>query len=279
MKIIKKRYPGLISGMFMGIILLFAGEFIADIVVTALSEFFYPSWSRTLEAQLFSFFGIIVVVLLWSYYIEKRSMRSLGLECRKAPLQFLKGWGLGAGILTFTVLLMMVAGVVRIHSFNFSLTLAVRLCVLFLAWSIQGSAEEILTRGWLFKGLGHRYSTITAIIASSLFFTLLHGLNPSMGWIPVLDLFLFGVFACLLVMKTGSLWQACGFHAAWNCFQGNIFAFPVSGTSAGTALISVSLHGSPLLNGGTFGVEGSLISVMIQLVLIFYLLWTMKKRV
>ncbi|SHF06909.1 hypothetical protein SAMN02745784_02696 [Tissierella praeacuta DSM 18095] len=40
---------------------------------------------------------------------------------------------------------------------------------------------------------------------------------------------------------------------------------PVSGTSVGNAFIHVTTHGPSYLSGGKFGVEGSIISIVVQL--------------
>ena len=53
-------------------------------------------------------------------------------------------------------------------------------------------------------------------------------------------------------------------HCLGNCFQGNVFAFPVSGTQAGHAFIQVGVTEHEWLSGGDFGVEGSVISLFVQ---------------
>ncbi|MFX3750250.1 CPBP family intramembrane glutamic endopeptidase, partial [Streptococcus suis] len=69
--------------------------------------------------------------------------------------------------------------------------------ILILAWSIQGTTEEILTRGWMFSSLSARHNIPIGIIVSSLFFTFLHLGNNASSLIPILDLTLFAVLACL----------------------------------------------------------------------------------
>ncbi|WP_253255428.1 hypothetical protein [Fusobacterium necrophorum] len=45
----------------------------------------------------------------------------------------------------------------------------------------------------------------------------------------------------------------------------------MSGTDTGSAFISVTTQGPSWLSGGKFGVEGSIVSIVVQLILIFYL--------
>jgi membrane protease YdiL (CAAX protease family) len=63
-------------------------------------------------------------------------------------------------------------------------------------------------------------------------------------------------------MLTRSLWMPMGLHAAWNFTQGFIFDVPVSGTPQ-NGLVHAKLSGPVLLSGGGFGLEASLIAVVI----------------
>jgi hypothetical protein len=54
------------------------------------------------------------------------------------------------------------------------------------------------------------------------------------------------------------LWGVCGFHAAWNWSQGNIYGVKVSGLSPGPSLVELEASGSDLFSGADFGLEGSL---------------------
>lgn len=56
---------------------------------------------------------------------------------------------------------------------------------------------------------------------------------------------------------------------------------PVSGTSVGNAFIHVTTHRPSYLSGGKFGVEGSIISIVVQMILIIWLyydLFIKRKR-
>ncbi len=113
-------------------------------------------------------------------------------------------------------------GAIEFTSIQFSTKLVGEFIILILAWSIQGTTEEILTRGWMFSSLSARHNIPIGIIVSSLFFTFLHLGNNAISLIPILDLTLFAVLACLIMLKTGNIWVIGGLHAAWNCFQGNV---------------------------------------------------------
>ncbi|HEP1793009.1 TPA: CPBP family intramembrane metalloprotease [Streptococcus suis] len=225
----------------------------------------------TLSLELVAFSFISLAIILWARFVEKSPWLGLGIRKKGALKDFLLGWGIGAAMLITCVLLMWVFGAIQVTSFQFSANLVGEFLILVLAWSIQGTTEELLTRGWMFSSLSAKHNIPVGILISSLFFTFLHLGNDAISLIPLLDLTLFAILACLVMLKTGNLWVIGGLHAAWNCFQGNVFAFPVSGTQAGQAFIAVETSGPDWLSGGAFGVEGSVISLLIQAGMITWL--------
>lgn len=227
----------------------------------------------TLSLELLAFAFISLAIILWARFVEKSPWLGLGMTKKGAFKDFILGWGVGAAMLITCVLLMWGFGAIRISSVQFSPQLFGEFLVLVLAWSVQGTTEELLTRGWMFSSLAAKHNIPVGILISSLFFTFLHLGNNAISLIPILDLTLFAILACLVMLKTGNLWVIGGIHAAWNCFQGNVFAFPVSGNQAGQAFIAVETSGPDWLSGGAFGVEGSVISLIVQGLVIAWLIY------
>lgn len=253
------------------LILMVVAETVGYFAFMPLFFIFIDNAFVTLSLELLAFAFISLAIILWARFVEKSPWLGLGIRKKGAFKDFILGWGIGAAMLITCVLLMWGFGAIQVTSFQFSANLVGEFLILVLAWSIQGTTEELLTRGWMFSSLAAKHNIPVGILVSSLFFTFLHLGNDGISLIPLLDLTLFAILACLVMLKTGNLWVIGGIHAAWNCFQGNVFAFPVSGTQAGQAFIAVETSGPDWLSGGAFGVEGSIISLLIQAGIITWL--------
>lgn len=270
-KILKNSYLFLLLTLLTGKIILFLSELLTLFYEELIFKFFPKIDWMILLVELSSFIFITGLVVFWGRKIQKLSWETFGFMRKNALKHFLKGWLLGGIVLSLCVILMIFLGAVKIDGIQISPQLICRFFFLFFAWSIQGNAEEVLTRGWLFGGISKKINIFIGILISSSFFTWMHLENDGISLLSLLDLFLFGIFAVLYRIKTENIWGISGFHAAWNCFQGNVFSFPVSGTDTGSAFISVTTQGPSWLSGGKFGVEGSIVSIVVQLILIFYL--------
>ncbi len=106
---------------------------------------------------------------------------------------------------------------------------------------------------------------------------MLHFLNPNVSIVAVVNLFITGILFGLYVIKTQNLWGACGLHAAWNFFQGNIFGFEVSGMNIDIgSLMKLELVGSDLFTGGSFGPEAGIACTIVLSVAIVILSYKIK---
>ena len=128
---------------------------------------------------------------------------------------------------------------------------------------VPGVLEEVFFRGILFRHLEDFGGSWFALALTSALFGVAHIFNPNA---TVFSSFAIAVEAGVLLggayMLTRSLWAPIGLHTAWNFTQGQVFDVPVSGFD-GTGLVEAKLSGPELLSGGTFGLEASLIAVVI----------------
>lgn len=96
------------------------------------------------------------------------------------------------------------------------------LAELFSSAVVAPVGEEILFRGFLFTGLRGRLGTWGAALFSSLIFGSLHPYS----WFGVGAITLFGLFACWIFVRTGSLWPGILLHALSN-FSVTLFCWYV----------------------------------------------------
>ncbi len=204
--------------------------------------------------------------LLWVRFFEKRSLSSFGFAFNLASLwQLFRGIALGIAAMALGVYFLLVFGWAELSapSMPQGWVALWPLGFLALAWLVQGTSEEILLRGLVFQSIGVRHGLLVGALASSLLFSLLHGLNPNTSPLFFLDLFLFSLFACLYVLREGSLWGIAGYHGAWNFAQGHLFGIPVSGTDLGAdKVMNFTPAGPDFLTGGAAGLEGGLASTL-----------------
>lgn len=226
---------------------------------------------------------ILVYAILWAWlkWFEKRPFRTLGYELKDTFSQYARGFLFGALMFAGSVGILDLFGSISFEQGDPSkqgLAAAAGVMLVLVGWVIQGGAEEVLIRGWVLPVIGARYKPWLGLLISSFIFALLHGLNPGLSAIALINLALFGVFAGLYAMREGSMWGISALHSVWNWVQGNFFGFQVSGTDAeGGTLINLMETGADWLTGGEFGPEGGLaVTAVLTVSILLTLFW--KKR-
>ncbi|MDU3713771.1 MAG: CPBP family intramembrane glutamic endopeptidase [Streptococcus mitis] len=229
--------------------------------------------------DLLAFGFVLNTVFRWTRKVEKRPIRTLGFYRENFLISLLKGFGLGLALFLLTLLGLVALGQYRLESIHlnpYSLTFVV-LTIPF--WILQGTTEEVVARAWLLPQLASRTNLKLAILISSVLFTLLHVGNSGLTPLSLVNLFLFGVAMALYLLKTDTVWGVAGIHGAWNFAQGNLFGVLVSGQSSGTSIMKFIPQGNQdWLSGGSFGIEGSIVSSIILFLLILYLAYQLKKE-
>ncbi len=219
---------------------------------------------------------LIVLAIVYCRFFERRPLSSMGLR-RPFFRHYLLGL-LGGGLmfLLLTGILLALGAV----SFTRGSGSTGMILLFLLGFLIQGAAEEVLLRGYLMPSLANSTSPLSALLMSSILFALLHGSNTGISLLAYFNIFLFGLFLGILVLRTGSLFGAAAIHGAWNFLEGLIFGFPVSGTPiASSALVASLSERLALTSGGLFGPEGGYAATLVLIAsLILVLYWPEKQR-
>ncbi len=129
---------------------------------------------------------------------------------------------------------------------------------------VSGTFEEVLFRGIVLRHLESLIGTWGALAFTSGLFGLLHITNPDATWFSSLAIALeAGILLGAAYLLTRRLWLAIGIHAAWNFTQGWVFSVPVSGGDAPLGLLITRRIGPDWLTGGDFGLEASVIAMLV----------------
>ena len=140
----------------------------------------------------------------------------------------------------------------------------------FLCVFIQSSTEELWCRGFVYERINVRYPLWVSMLVNSAFFAALHLMNPGIGFLPILDIFICGLSFSLAKWYTGSIWFPAGIHTAWNFTQNYLFGLPNSGLTSAASVFHQELPTgavSNLIYDHTFGVEGAVPAVIADAVL------------
>lgn len=174
---------------------------------------------------------------------------------------------LGAGLLIGSVLFAVTAGAVAllggltIHGLRGG---AGEIWAMLAMGVISGSSEEILFRGIIFRHLESMLGSGAALAITSALFGAAHLANPGATWFAALAIAMeAGILLGAAYLYTRRLWLAMGIHAAWNFTQGWLFSVPVSGGRAPDGLLVTSRHGPEWLTGGAFGLEASVVALVV----------------
>ena len=125
--------------------------------------------------------------------------------------------------------------------------------------------EELLFRGILFRWIEAFAGSWAALVVTSALFGLAHIFNANATWMSSLAIMVeAGALLGGAYMLSRNLWVPMGLHAAWNFTQGFLFDVPVSGNDM-HGLVQAKLSGPVLLSGGPFGLEASMIGVVLSI--------------
>lgn len=130
---------------------------------------------------------------------------------------------------------------------------------------MAGITEELLVRAVAFRILEEWVGSWLAIGISAALFGLMHLPNPQATMVSSAAIALeAGVMLAAAYMVTRRVWLAIGIHVGWNFTQSGVFGVAASGVES-TGYFKGDLHGTPILSGGTFGPEASIIAVVVCL--------------
>jgi len=207
--------------------------------------------------------------------LECRPIATYGFSLRHSLRNFAAGLVSGAAFLSLLVFSLHKS---HLLTFNARLLFGTNILLYAAIWAIGfllvALAEETLLRGYLqftltraltpiFRLLTPSHADATAFWTSALLLSItfgaIHRNNPGESPIGLVAASLVGLIFCLSLRRTGSLWWAIGFHAAWDWAQSFLYGVADSGLLVRGRLFATHPAGRAVLSGGLTGPEGSVL--------------------
>ena len=138
---------------------------------------------------------------------------------------------------------------------------------------LVGLDEELQLRGYALAALTRGMGFWPSAVVLSLLFGADHLSKPMENVPDILNIVLLGLFLCYSIRRTGSLWFAIGFHAAFDFFALSVYGSPNTGNNGLPLehhLLDTQIAGPAWLTGGVQGLEASWL--LPPLVLVMFLL-------
>jgi membrane protease YdiL (CAAX protease family) len=230
-----------------------------------------PDMISVIEATVASCLITLFLAIFISFRVFKFKANEIGFSKYRIGSRLLIGFVLAVICQLSVFIISLALGVTQIQGVR--LNIFALLIVLLISFS-AGIKEEALYRGFLVAGLKPTKNLLLIVLVPTLIFTLIHivnmlsiGLNLILSILALSTTFLAGIFLVLIVIRTGSLAMAIAWHVGWD-FLTPIFGGNLSGISTGFPLINVTHSGPNILTGGTYGIEASIIWLIILLVVI-----------
>lgn len=226
------------------------------------------------EAMMFTAaFGAAVVMSR----LEDRPAGEYGLPLRTAfGKRFWQGALIGLCEISFIVGVMAAFRAYSFGDLSFRGTKILQWAMLWVVAAIFiGLVEEFLFRGYMQHTLAEGVGFWPAAVSLSFLFAAVHWSNPGENWVGVTNIFFTGLLWAFTLRRTGSLWLAVGWHAAFDFGESFLYSVPDSGGVFEGHLSNATVASGPVwLTGGRVGPEASVfafVTLILGAVLIHFL--------
>lgn len=219
---------------------------------------------QKIVGYLFTLIGTFFVLWIFMKHIDKEKFIDMGFHVKNRLIDISLGIIIGLLIMSMGYFILIKTRQIFFISYDFNFR---EFLYSFILFTLVAIIEEVLFRGYILKNLMLSFNKYIALIISSLLFALGHLGNPNFELFPFIDMFFGGLILGVSYIYTKNLWFPIALHFSWNFFQTH-FGYNVSGTDQ-YSLIQTTIKENNLLNGGDFGFEGSILSIIFQLVFIF----------
>ncbi|WP_230202452.1 CPBP family intramembrane glutamic endopeptidase [Paenibacillus ihumii] len=249
------RFP--IVWMIVGTI----GIILADALFRPLAE-----QARGVASLLLTLTAGIVAIIVYRLTMKYLARRSIPEISRKrAGIEAGMGLLTGAIFITISISIIVAAGG---YSFQWSSTADTGSVLISSVTPALSAAiiEELIFRGLMLQAISKLAGNGVSLAITSLFFGIAHlGNTGATLWSAFAITIEAGILLGAAFLWRRNLWFAMGLHFAWNALEA-LLGIPVSGHSS-AGLFTVKVNGAAILTGGDFGLEGSIVPVIVSLLI------------
>lgn len=225
-----------------------------------------------------SMLGVILVVLLYCFVVERRRPETLGFHKQDSGKNYILGFALAFIFITVVFLSNLMTNSITV-SFDLSAIKWWYVILSLFGFFFQGLMEETVCRGFIMNSIASKFGVLSGILINSIIFALLHSFNGGFNAFGGFNLFIVGILFSVMFYYTNSIFFVGAFHASWNFFVGPIYGVKISGSEIYSPVIkTVGKENHQLINGGNFGFEGSLIVTILTLLLIALFVYLIRTK-
>jgi uncharacterized protein len=217
--------------------------------------------------------SLVLAIYVCRKFIDKQSFRSIGITFKLNEFLF--------GSLFGIVLMAVGSGIIGLAGWGsyayqgFDGPGLLKYLLMFLLVAIF---EEWMVRTYLLHSLMASMNKYLALLLTSVLFSLLHAGNESFDLMAFTEITLAGIMLGLWYIHVGNIWFPVGVHLTWNYFQGPIFGHEVSGNPIKESLLVQTDLAEPFYSGGKFGVEGSIVGLVLTVLACLWLEWYLRRN-
>ena len=201
---------------------------------------------------------IIFLYRLYTRRIENRE--AFEFNFKKWLKEFRVGMVIGGGMVILITALLFLFDFYNVEHFNSPLILLNR----FFRYAQGSFIEEVLFTLIMYKLFEEYAGTVIAYIFVSLFFGGMHLMNDNATITSSLFISVQQITLLAPFILTRRIWMGWAVHFSWNFFQAGVFGMNNSGMDHG-GFITPIISGPEWLTGGSFGIEGSWTSLIVNL--------------
>jgi uncharacterized protein len=207
--------------------------------------------------------SIVLGLVAWQARRVDRTTLGLGLR-DGAVSEFVRGCLFSVPCFVALVAVYDLTGLTGAVSWRGGWGSAAGIAVYFL---VLFSIEEVVFRSLFMTGLGVLAGRLTALAGTAVLVAGAYAFAPDTGILPVAGAVITNLLTGLARWRTGRIWWGLGQRWLWNsCIVG--FGFSDSAYHLDKGLMHQPLAAADWLTGGGFGVEGGLVGIGFQVVML-----------